>query len=324
MDLFNDLVLKVYRAARELPVGEFQDAALGLVRERLRFNSAVWAQGQNLQKGVAVHSAHLYNEPLEMILDWQRINDLDLVVEKVTRNVGHAQNVNARALYPGRQHSVMREFSSRYGHQNLLIIGLLLDYVRVGRCWLALYRPDANDQYGHTEVRLLDALAPHLFEALRINRTIGFREHGHAADLELTDDAAIARTDGVLNYCGRGFLELLRREWPSWQGFKLPDRFLESLPRDGKHAITRGHLVVAVKAAGDLLFLRVEQSSPLRTLTPRECTAATLYAEGRSYKEIARDMGISPATVRNFLQHTYSKLHVRDKAELARILLRGD
>ena len=149
-----------------------------------------------------------------------------------------------------------------------------------------MYRGDAHDQYGHAEVRLRDALAPHLFEALRINRTIGFREHVHETDL--TDTAAIARTDGVLNYCGRGFLELLRREWPSWQG-----------------------------------FLRGEQRSPLRTLTPRECTAATLYAEGRSYKEIARDMGISPATVRNFLQHTYSKLHVRDKAELAGILLRG-
>ena len=141
MDLFNDLLLKVYRAAGELPVGEFQDAALGLVRERLRFNSAVWAQGQNLQKGVAVHSAHLYNEPLEMILDWQRINDRDLVVEKVTRNVGHAQNINARTLYPGREHSVMREFSSRYGHQNLLIIGLLLDYSESAAAgWLCIAR----------------------------------------------------------------------------------------------------------------------------------------------------------------------------------------
>lgn len=197
MDPFDELLLKVYRAARELPVGEFQDATLGLLRERLRFNSAVWAQGQNLPKGVAVHSAHLYNEPLEMILDWQRINDRDLVVERVTRNAGQAQNINVRALYPGREHRVMRRFSDRYGHQNFLIIGLLLDYVRVGRCWLSLYRPDASDQYGHAEVRLLDALAPHLFEALWINRTIGFREHGQEADLDLSDTAAIARTDGV-------------------------------------------------------------------------------------------------------------------------------
>lgn len=322
MDPFDELLLKVYRAARELPVGEFQDATLGLLRERLRFNSAVWAQGQNLPKGVAVHSAHLYNEPLEMILDWQRINDRDLVVERVTRNAGQAQNINVRALYPGREHRVMRRFSDRYGHQNFLIIGLLLDYVRVGRCWLSLYRPDASDQYGHAEVRLLDALAPHLFEALWINRTIGFREHGQEADLDLSDTAAIARTDGVLSYCGRGFLELVRRHWPCWQGLKLPDAFLDSLPGAGKHAITRGHLVVAVKAAGDLLFLRAEERSPLRALTPRELTAATLYAEGKSHKEIARDMGISPATVRNFLQHTYMKLHVGDKGELASLLVR--
>lgn len=60
----------------------------------------------------------------------------------------------------------------------------------------------------------------------------------------------------------------------------------------------------------------------MRVLTPRELAAATLYAEGRSYKEIAREMGISPATVRNFLQHIYSKLHLSDKAELVSLLVR--
>lgn len=323
MDPFNDLLLKVYRAARELPVAEFRNAALGLVRYRLRFNSAAWAQGEIPQKGgFAVHSAHLYNEPLEMILDWQRINGRDLVVKKVSRNIGQSQNIHTRTLYPARENAIMWDFSARYRHQNFLVIGLSPDHVRFGRCWLALYRPDADDQYSQSEVRLLDALGPHLFEALRINRTVGFREHSHETNLDQADTAAIARDDGVLSYCGQGFLALLRREWPNWKGLKLPDAFLQGLPRDGKHAITKGHLVVAVRAAGDLLFLRAEERSPLQALTPRELAAATLFAEGKSYKEIARDMGIAPATVRNFLQHTYLKLQVRDKAELAGLLLR--
>jgi DNA-binding CsgD family transcriptional regulator len=42
-----------------------------------------------------------------------------------------------------------------------------------------------------------------------------------------------------------------------------------------------------------------------------------LYAQGRSYKEIARLLGLSPATVRTYLRSVYVQLGVRNKIELS-------
>ncbi len=56
------------------------------------------------------------------------------------------------------------------------------------------------------------------------------------------------------------------------------------------------------------------------TLSNREQEVAAAYAGGQSYKEIARDLGLSPTTVRSHLRTVYSKLGVTSKIALAQSL----
>ena len=51
-------------------------------------------------------------------------------------------------------------------------------------------------------------------------------------------------------------------------------------------------------------------------LTMREFAVAEHYAAGLSYKEIARELGISPATIRNHIAAIYRKLEINNKAQL--------
>jgi DNA-binding CsgD family transcriptional regulator len=51
-------------------------------------------------------------------------------------------------------------------------------------------------------------------------------------------------------------------------------------------------------------------------LSAREGEVARLYVDGLSYKEIARDLAISPATVRTHLNTIYRKLEVTSRIEL--------
>ena len=51
-------------------------------------------------------------------------------------------------------------------------------------------------------------------------------------------------------------------------------------------------------------------------LSGREDQIARLYVDGLSYKEIARDLEISPATVRTHLNTIYRKLEVSSRIEL--------
>jgi len=52
-------------------------------------------------------------------------------------------------------------------------------------------------------------------------------------------------------------------------------------------------------------------------LSKRELTVTEHYASGQSYKEIARELGVSPSTVRNHIASIYRKLEISNKAQLA-------
>ena len=63
-----------------------------------------------------------------------------------------------------------------------------------------------------------------------------------------------------------------------------------------------------------------ETAPQSETLSKREQEVADVYAAGKSYKEIARELGLSPTTIRTHLRTVYSKLGVTSKIELSQFL----
>ncbi|WP_299295858.1 GAF domain-containing protein [uncultured Tateyamaria sp.] len=63
-----------------------------------------------------------------------------------------------------------------------------------------------------------------------------------------------------------------------------------------------------------------DAASSVEPLSKREAEVAAAYADGASYKVIARDLGISPTTVRSHLRTVYGKLNVTSKIALAQAL----
>lgn len=54
-------------------------------------------------------------------------------------------------------------------------------------------------------------------------------------------------------------------------------------------------------------------------LSPQEQRVVALVAEGKTNKEIAGDMGLSPKTVKNYLSNIYQKLQITRRAQAAAI-----
>lgn len=52
-------------------------------------------------------------------------------------------------------------------------------------------------------------------------------------------------------------------------------------------------------------------------LSPQEQRVVALVAEGKTNKEIAADMGLSPKTVKNYLSNIYQKLQITRRAQAA-------
>lgn len=319
MEALSGLILQIYRAARELPVDEFQNFTLGLVRSLVPFDSARWATVELAGRGAITHCLHLINEPTDILLDWDAINQKDKLMHAVKTNPGRAYSIHADTEFASRELAVMRDYAHRYRHANIVCIAELTD--TPGHLQgLSLFRTRQEDHFAEANERIVECLMPHLVEALGICRTLALLQAGATEPAAERGAMALCCDSGMIVFAGSGFNQLLREEWPGWKEPKLP----KALQGIGPAGFAGKAITVSAAAVGKLLFLRARRLSPLRLLSPRELEVAMLYAHGHSHKEVAQQLGISPATVRVFLQRIYSKVNIGDKSELAAMVATVD
>lgn len=316
MDTLSNLILQIYRAARETPVDEYQDFVLGLVRSLVPFTSSRWATLELVGKKAIAHSTHLQNEPTNIILDWGSINHKDRAILPVSSNPGKAFSIHTPTIYAGPEYAEMRDYTERYKHANSLVISIKAAEPRHLHA-LSLFRADPDAQFNAVNQKLLEQLMPHMVEALAQNLLLSFHQVGTDKAASEQVHGAIAGHDGKLYYAGSGFNHLIQKEWPDWKGNKLPEEVLHARASKGGTGFTGQSISISVSIIGHLIFLRASLCNRLWKLSHRESAIAQLYGEGHSYKEIAKQLEIAPTTVRNVIQRIYAKLEITDKAELA-------
>ncbi|MCC6608401.1 MAG: response regulator transcription factor [Burkholderiales bacterium] len=98
---------------------------------------------------------------------------------------------------------------------------------------------------------------------------------------------------------------------------QLPLPFAEHLGRSSGDRYVGRRIVVTVRPVRDLLLLNARQKMPVDELSERELAVARYIAQGSRYREIARRLGLSPATVRNYTQAIHQRLGVRTNTELS-------
>jgi DNA-binding CsgD family transcriptional regulator len=126
----------------------------------------------------------------------------------------------------------------------------------------------------------------------------------------------VADERGFLREVHPSFVHVIRKQWPHWQGSRLPEA-LHVAVRDAQ-PMRIGKKQVSIERKGCFRFLQVLAIHPLDSLSVREREVAQRYAHGATYADIAVAMSISSATVRNHISHCFRKLAVNNKAELAK------
>lgn len=317
---FSALLHELYRSCHEMPAEQFQAAVLGLVGRALPFDTSMWGTGAKQDDGqVTVHSIHLHEQPVEMIQGWSEFNHQDQSVDVVTANLGYVMNVHTPTLHGGKECSGIRSFNRKFGIETGLIVcgeapsGLY--------SWLSLFRGDPDRQFSENERLLFQALWPHMVEALTINRLVNM-DRMHASRQAARSCLAIADGKGVIYRAEPGFAPLMREEWPQWEGSHLPADLVAILGNGIDKGYRGTRIGVSFRRAADLFFVSARTLDPFDRLGERERQVAMQFASGRAYKEIARDVGVAPETVRTQIQQVYRKLGVSDKGELATLLAR--
>jgi DNA-binding CsgD family transcriptional regulator len=307
-------LLSMYRAARETPESRFKDETFRRLGELIPLSSLVWSCTGATRAGELTYlGLHMFQEPdflADELPDANRkyTQPIDMALEHPRT----AHSFYPFGMYAGREQAELRNYLTRFGHQNLL---LLFTGPRMARKEsFAVYRSRHDDHFTTSEQRLLELLAPHMTEAFAINRKLA----GEAARGEVgtAGTRAIIQMNGVLVTCGPQFLMLLRRCWPDWDSARLPAELMRELRLGAQSLATKeGVIELETRKLGPYLFV---EAGPSRgpTLSAREAEIGALYALGRTHRRIADEIGLQPATVRNVLQNVYKKLGVGNKAEL--------
>ncbi|HDS1695706.1 MULTISPECIES: helix-turn-helix transcriptional regulator [Pseudomonas] len=306
LSAFSSTVLDIQRLAQSQSIEHFHSLMIERLSELITFDKAWWGLAA-LINGVPVErSTQLFKLPVQYLLDWQSISHDDVTIESVHSHPGHAVVIDMGTT-PG-----LTWLGAKHHIGQLMCIIVSDPITRLSE-HLTLYRSPDSASFSPQDGLLLETLMPHLSAAVAANRIrtlIAARE-----TLSNPQNLALAVCDrhGTLHCAEPGFIALLLQGWPKWSGPSLPIAI-----ETGETAIDRIHL--SISNAGDLFLIAGRQQNPLETLSPREHEVASSFGEGRTYKEVARDLGLAPNTVRHHIRSIYSKLGVKDKARIGQLL----
>ncbi len=309
-EILGKLLLDLYRDARELPLGEFQRGALDRLREVLPFDTAWWGMARTDR---SLHSSCLYDLPPSFVDVWMQHRDGDDLAAAVIANPGVTVCFDHRAMWNS---PCMRELLKTFDVQQALSTLLMNPTLQV-LTFLSLYRSSGRPRFTAAERGFKQLVMPHLWAAWTANwvaQLASARAHSASSQVAF----AITDQQGTLHDAEPHFADLLRREWPQWQGPELPASLRVGL--EGGRPIEREHIVARLYPVRGLFLAELRARSLLEGLSPRELVIAEHFGRGESYKQVAVALRISPATVRAHLRTIYFKLGIADKTGLTRIL----
>ncbi|MEJ8860012.1 LuxR C-terminal-related transcriptional regulator [Variovorax robiniae] len=308
------LLLKLYRAAREMESGAFEENAIGALKNLLVFDSAIWGSGLLRPNGsVAPHIVHLHRQPQEAVQEWAKLNVADPVAAAIMERLGVPIRFHAPTLFAGVESSSMRAYAKRYDRQSYMVCGVNHALQPDFMGWLSLYRSDPDAHFTQAEQRAYGEMMSHLHEAQQINWRIQL--HQAASPAACKEAQAITDAWGYMHTPWADVENLFALEWPRLHTGRLPDPLLRALTTEGHY--NGRTIIVRSQTTQGLMFVRVRCRTALGELSPREQQIAAAIARGWSAKVVARDWGLSPATVRAHLNHIYDKLGLHTQSELA-------
>nr|WP_246327120.1 helix-turn-helix transcriptional regulator [Burkholderia guangdongensis] len=309
------LLLDLYAVAGQAGIGEFECRFFALLREFVPFDAAWTGVATHTPAGPVMHNSFLYRLPDAFFADWKRVRDCDPLAHRTLRGA-YGRAVRLSVVEPGLDPR-FRDWCVKYGLAQLMCV-CAFDRRFGLTTFLSIYRQGLNRPFDDDDAHRLENLIPHMAAALTINRAAQLtRGRGDASTPAVR---ALCDNFGVLHHADPGFDAALRTEWPALPAAQLPEPLVAHLRRRPGQPFEGDALRVACVPVGGLFQLEARPRSLLDRLSPRELAAIRFYGAGRSHKEVAQQMDISPTTVRHYLRCAYRKLGMHDKSQIASVL----
>lgn len=304
--------------------------ALQTLRELVPFDAAWWgevsAAEQGAEKGTGEGAAPAQAAPHNWLHgsmglargfadEWNALAAAD---DFARYSMQHLGEVVRESDVPGRLTAdpQVTAFAERHGLHHCM--ALTAELPRSGLMFfVAIYRPRSRQSFSTVETVLFGEFVAHLLQQWqhRLQRLQS------DALRRPWDSFALAQPTGELLFAGLRIGRALRTAFPGWAGAQqLPDTVAQALGGAPCQLVVGKGCRLRLEPCGPLVALSIVSRQQRQTLAPRELSTAMLYAQGRSHKDIAATLGLTPATVRTYLRTAYAALNVRNKLDLVAAL----
>lgn len=314
MHLFSRALLAIYLESTKGSMHEFQAATIRLLHDSFDFDGVVLGASQfDSIPGMRIISAYIDGRPRSFLDDYLPLLSSDPIMVSLLGGLDHPVQADLDSYYRNRDLSALDSFAHQYHLRQLMAFG---DHPcpETPTRWIMLFR-DADSAFNSAQQELLVNLWPHLSQATSICDARAMSLRNLAPPCCAT---ALLNSCGEIAYADMRFMQLLRFEWPDSD---MPDGVRRVREQLRQTRAFRGKYIDIVMAPGSSLVCLARPTVACRSITPRETLVARRFAAGLSHKEVARELGISPNTVRTQLTHVYAKLKLHDKAALANYLM---
>lgn len=297
----SDFLLGVHDASMRLSPSVFQRWTLTEIRRYIDFDFAIWGAGDGTSR--ELHTATVLDQVSSLFNTWEPVKEEDRFANLVIGNTGRTWALSqVPDVYQSRAYNEhWRLYQARQ-----MISTMQIDPNTGLHIFVTLARDREERRFSDKEMRFKNLITQHLFLAACHNDQ-------HYLD-NVQAPAALLDRRGLLHAALPDFTALLASEWGPQARKQLPDKVCVALWRHGTH---QGRtLRLDAEHLGGRMLVRAQPSISV-PLSDREKQVAWAYASGQSNKQVARELMISPETVRNHLTRIYRKLGVKDKGQLA-------
>jgi hypothetical protein len=159
----DDLVLALYRASSELPVEEFQRAALELIKPLLAFDSGWWGSGVMTGSTLSIHALHLHDMSPDAPMEYREVAEQDPTTSIIFEHGDGVYRFHASTVFSDKKASLeFRHLLKNHNVENMLNSGTL-NRNNGFASWISLFRANPDQDYSDRDQHLMQILLPHLY-----------------------------------------------------------------------------------------------------------------------------------------------------------------
>jgi DNA-binding CsgD family transcriptional regulator len=317
----NEFVLGLHRAAKRMPHVDLRDWIFGELQQLMHFDSALWFRWSGCREGSPMQAWYAYRQPESFLAEYVALELWRDDVARAAKEPDHCPRT-VRASCVDYNSQRMRHFLKRYHQEHVLVSSAPTEVPQMVD-GVSLHRDETHPPFSDHEAATMEQLTPHVVDVWRENR---LRELARSASSEPPFEGfsiAVLMPDLAMSEAQSDFSDLLRLEWPRWQGPMLPTE-LETHLQAATHKPWSGKsITVYIRRQVDgTLLVFARRAHPIDALAPRKREVALLFSRGASQTQIARQLQLSPSTVNNYIGIVYEVLELRGKTDLSRLLVR--